>query len=93
MKEKSERKVFWGRKTNTFFFLGNRLPYFLHTQKVICDGDRDKHVKACLAVVLVLSDFANYDRLTLQRVAVKSTVDVEIKVPSDGIQSCYRFSL
>ena len=60
---------------------------------MICDGDRDKHVKACLAVVLVLSDFANYDRLTLQRVAVKSTVDVEIKVPSDGIQSCYRFSL
>ena len=45
---------------------------------------------ACLAVVLVLSDF---DRLMLQRVAVKSTVDVEIKVPSDEIQSCYRFSL
>ena len=52
---------------------------------MICDDDCDKHVKACLAGVLVLSDF---DRLMLQRVAVKSTVDVEIKVSSDEIQSC-----
>ena len=71
------------KKKETDF--AHETPYFLHTQKVICDDDCDKHVKACLAGVLVLSDF---DRLMLQRVAVKSTVDVEIKVSSDEIQSC-----